>query len=40
MFTEYMLDKRAFGNDNETATRLEDIKTIFSKVIVKQIIPI
>ena len=38
MFTEHTLDKHVFGDDNKTVTRLEDIKTFFSKAIVKRVI--
>ena len=38
MFTEHMSDKHAFGDDNKTVARLEDIKTFLSKAIVKRVI--
>lgn len=38
MFIEHMLDKHVFGYDNKTMAGLKDIKTIFSKQIVKDIV--
>ena len=37
-FTKVELDKRVRGNGNKTMVRLEDIKTFFTKQIVKRIV--
>lgn len=38
MFTEHMLDKHAFGHGKKTKEMLEDIKTFFSKFVVKRVV--
>ena len=37
-FTKVELGKRVYGNGNKTMVRLEDIKTFFTKQIVKRIV--
>ena len=38
MFIEHMLDKHVFGRDNKTMAGLEDVKTFFSKAVIKFIV--
>ena len=38
VFTKLELGKHVHGNDNKTMVRLEDIKTFFTKQIVKRIV--